>query len=301
MKIEDFPNLLIVTKLVEPIDRSIKNILESKDHLKPDLIKVCLHGIFVMTVSSMEFMLSDVLKYFLKSFPQKITTSEFKYDKDDFFDNYFNLLERTIDNLENSLSYKSFKDYFGQFLKYLSIEWNEFQESYGRYVQEIKASRNLLLHNNLIINDQYIESAGDMKRSNGKGGKIKIDYDYVVQSIDKIIIFENKLKEHIITKYKEYTKINANKNLWMFMFQSPVMPYEDYWICDKKADRIIAFKEGRYEKALSSTETIRLGLWRAHFTGDSSHIRFFHMRRFDRHIHEKVLFFLSIARDFDFE
>ena len=111
MKTEDFPILLMKGRLVAPIDRSLKNLEGARSRVAPTTDEIILNGLFVMTVSFMEVMLSDVLNYFLRSFPQKIPITEFKYDKDTFFSNYFALISLSAGGFVNSLSYKSFEDY----------------------------------------------------------------------------------------------------------------------------------------------------------------------------------------------
>ncbi len=284
MKINDYPNLLIVTKLVEPIDISIKSVSEIKTHLRPDLEKIFIYGVFVLAVSRIEIMLSDILKYYLMCFPQKLST-EFGFDKDEFFKNYFTLLETTTDKYLYNLSYKSLEEHLNKFLKHLSIEWSDFQNSIGKDLQAIKSNRNSLLHTGKTVR------VDDRKK--------QIDYDYVVQSTDKIISFKKELKERITEKYKDYTKINANKRLWQYLFKSPVMPYDDYWHYHKSKDHIFALKKGRYENNLSGSERMLLELWRSHFNGAC--INGFNMKSLDGATREKAMFFMSIAGDFSFE
>ena len=124
-----------------------------------------------------------------------------------------------------------------------------------------------------------------------------IDYDTVAILLE----FEAQLKMRLTAKYKEYTKINANKRLWRFLFKTPVMPYDDFWQYDEKFDHIYALKKGKYEGSLSNSETLLLSLWRAHFNGTGEYMTRFNMVHFGSSYQEKVLFFLSIAAEFPFE
>ena len=168
MTVENYPNLLMLTKLITPIDLSINFVQDSTEQLNCEMHKIFIQGVFVLSVSSMEVMISDVLRYYLVNFPQKIPSSDFSYDKDTFFENQFNLIKITVENHINTLSYKSFEDYFNKVLEYISIEWDEFQKLLENDLKEIKATRNLLLHNNLVKNDQYIESAGSAARDSAR-------------------------------------------------------------------------------------------------------------------------------------
>lgn len=295
MKVDEYPNLLIVTKLVESIGISMNKIREIRKLLHPDTEEVFIQGGFVLSVASMEIMMSDILRYYLICFPQKLST-DFKFEKAVFFKKHFNLLEETIEKHLYGLFYKSFEDYFNNFLNYLSIEWEGFWESLGKYLQEIKCTRNSLLHNNLVNYDRYLECAGIAARS---FGRLKIDYSYATNSLEKIIEFEECLEKLIFEKYQEYTKINANKRLWQFMFETPIMPYDDYWRYDKSKDHIFAMRRGRYEDDISSSEKMLLELWRSHF--NRTGIENFNMKHLVGAAREKAMFFISIAGEFLFE
>lgn len=264
--------------------------------------EVIVHGLFVMAVASMEVMVADVLHYFLRSFPQKLPANEFKFEKDTFFENYFTLLRKSVDTYINGLSYKSFEDFFNKLLKHLSLDWPDFHQAFGEDIREIKATRNLLLHNNLVTNEQYVDTAGSKKRASERGVKLTVDKTYLQRVLDVLLGFEERLQAKLLDKYKEYTKINANKRLWSFLFTSPVMPYDDFWQYDEKTDHIVAFKRGRYEAQLSHSETLILSQWRAHFNGNGGEaMNRFSMRSFDTGNQERVLFFLSMGSDFQFE
>lgn len=303
MRLEDYPNLLILNKLVAPIELSTKKLHDISAHIEDSKHEVVVHGLFVMAVSSMEVMLSDVLEYFLVSFPMKLPNNDFKFEKDIFFDNYFKLLRKTAESHITGLSYKSFEDYFKKAFDHFSIEWPDFFDVIGNDIKEIRATRNLLLHNNLILNDQYRSTAGPKMRD-GSSGRIKVDKPYLKQTIEIFLSFEEQLRLKLSEKYKEYTKINANKRLWKFLFTTPVMPYDHFWDYDEKTDTIYALKKGKYEKSLSNSETLLLSLWRTQFNEFcklNKHMTRFNMVHFDSRYKEKILFFLSMASDFPFE
>lgn len=112
MDLNSYPNLLMKKRLVRPIVLSIDKIQNAREHIKINLPDILMHGIFVMIVSSMEIMLSDSLKYFLRYFPQKLDGKDLKYSKDEFFNNYFRLIDATAEKCVITQSYKSFDDYF---------------------------------------------------------------------------------------------------------------------------------------------------------------------------------------------
>jgi hypothetical protein len=301
MKVEDFPNLMVVKRLIAPIDLSQKKLLGISSQLKEAKSEVVVHGLLVMAVSTMETMFGDVIEYFLRSFPQKLPSSEFKFDKESFFDNYFTLLKKAIETHIIGLSYKSFEEFFRRALEHLGIEWSDFFDVLGNDIKEIKATRNLLLHNNLVTNDQYLETAGPAKRELDRGIQLKVDSAYLQKTVSVLMSFEEELRNRLTEKYKEYTKITAAKRLWSYLFQSPVMLFDDFWNYSEALDRITSFKRVDFHDFLSSSETFLLSLWLVHFNGNAKYMTRFNMRYFDSKYQEKVFLFLSVASEFEFE
>jgi hypothetical protein len=292
MDIRDYPNLLVISKLVKPIERSTNSIHKWRERIRPETDEVFLSGILVMSVASMECMISDVLTYYLKNFPQKLPSSEFNYDKEEFFEHHFRFLDKAIEDYVVGLSYKSFPAQLNKFLGLMSVEWEQFEDTFDNQLQEIKKRRNSLLHDSP---DDYDYSEAEARTR----PKPQITSEYVRESTRLILGFEDALKERLLSKYSSYTKINANKKLWAFMFSSPIMLYEDYWSYDESKDSISAYKKGPYEQQISHSEAALLGLWRNHFTG-TCEMKEFNMKLFDGTNRQKVLFFLSITGDFEF-
>jgi len=295
---KDFPILLTKRKLIDPIDRSINKLKEIQTHIDKDLHILLLHGLFVMAVSRLEVAITDSLKYLLKNFPQKIDKEEFKFPKEDFFENYFTLIPSAVERFVLRLSRKSFQEYFGDYVEKMSIDITPADQDLVLQIQEINATRNLLLHNDLVINDEYIQASGEKCRSKEKGARLKLDLQYITEAIKLMLVLNEAIQKKLLTKYDEYTNIAANKRLWKFIFDSPVMPYEDFWEVNEKTDSIYRRKKGEYEDVISNSERLLLELWRSHFNeGD---LKGFDMRHFDKINQWKVLFLISIASDFSF-
>ncbi|MFA6541520.1 MAG: hypothetical protein WCT99_07950 [Bacteroidota bacterium] len=218
-----------------------------------------------MAVSSLEVALSDSLRYYLAQFPQKLDKNELKYSKEEFFENYFELIISTAEKYVLAQSRESFDKYFTKYMDLLALDINVIEKDLIENIQEINASRNLLLHNDLVVNDAYILSSGNKCRSTNKSNKLKVDLIYIRQSVDYIILLCDSIQNMLLQKYDAYTKVAANKRLWKFMFTSRVMPYEDFWKVDEKKDEIVCRLTGKYEESISSSEKSFLDLWRSHF------------------------------------
>ncbi len=300
MKTADYPNLLVRKRLTQPLDQSCKMLRELQPLLKADLAPPLLHGAFAVGVAYLEVGLADSLRYFLTQFPQKMGKEEFRFSKDEFMANYSRLIKAASDRYVMGLSYKSFSEFLATFGDILSLEWGAENHGLEADVQEIEATRNLLLHNNLVVNDPYLEQAGEKKRADAKDRSLPCDCTYVQASIAKMLALCERLVEAANHKYHNYTVIAANRRLWAFLFSSPCMPYDEFWKVDEDNDRIVAYKMGHCEKQLASSEILLLGLWRAHFSGNSDYLSRFNMKGLDQKRKEHLMFFLTIASDFSF-
>lgn len=297
----DIPNLLTKKELLEPLNiaRSRINDIKSKINNHADN-SLELQGLFALMISQLEVMFTDVLKYYLRHFPQKFSDEEIKIKRKEIIDAIipFNIIEDYIDKRVYSEGYKNFNTMLLDFCKTLSIDNNKISSDLIQNIIEIKETRNLLIHNNLIVNNLYLFKSGQCKRSNKKGDRLKITKKYADDSCNHTISLIDIIIKELLQVYGHYTKIEALKELWSFLFSSPVMPFDDFWKYDLTQDRICGMKKGQYEDGLASSEYKLLGLWRAHSNGDTAYLKDFNMFELDKTNQKKVLYFLSIVDDF---
>ena len=294
----EIPKLLILERLLEPL-RTAADILQ---RLRDDVAtarpsETLLQGALVMAMAAVESALTESLEYYLRNFPQKISSGK-SLSVDALPSNTAELLAAAAHREVVALGYKSFPDFLKGYAAAVSIELGTLSTENLESVQEVKATRNLVLHNGLRANAIYLEQAGPARRADYVGDKVKVDPAYVMISIETLLSFVTRLEAQVDAKYLKYTKIAAHRELWRYMFDSPLLAYDDCWEVDEAKDRIVACKRGRYEGDISNSERIFLGLWRAHFNGDGQHLTGFNMRALDSDNARKLHFFLSIARDF---
>lgn len=264
---------------------------EIQDNKHSEVIK---EGLFVLTVSTYEYMIIDILKYYLKCFPQKLGKEKIVFNKNDILNNQFRLLDNIIDEELRKLSYANIIKLLDYFIEVLSLDSMIVTPELKSSIIEIKASRNLLMHNDLVVNREYIERAGPYSRAENVGSKLRIDSEYLQNCLQVILEFNDVLEKSIFEKYSSYTKIRAYKELWQFLFDSPVMPFDDFWNVDFDNDKIISYKKGKYENHLSNSELMFLNIWRSHFHGVGHSINNFSMYSLSSRNQAKMLYLLSI-------
>ena len=198
------------------------------------------------------------------------------------------------DNALNSFSNQTVND----FSILVSGAWldDANHQSLAKPVREIKASRNILLHNKLVTNGAYLEQAGESRRAKEEGKKLNIDRTYLDNSVRAFASVVSEMKCLMQAKYASYTKLAAIRRLWDFCFKSPVMPFEDFWTVNEDRDCIVSSKRGRCEDGLSGSETVFLGVWRTHFNAYRPDLKPIYIRGLDEHHQAKLFFLLSVFR-----
>jgi hypothetical protein len=249
-----------------------------------------------MAVASVETMICDTLKYYLSVIPQKIEKEQLSVTKDDLLAHQFDLVEVQVGKLLHSLGYKPIGEMLDYFCHTLSLAAKA--DALAAPLLEVKATRNILLHNSLVVNGAYLELAGPSRRAMRAGQTLKIDQSYLAASVGVLRAFVAEIRQLISEKYADYTKLAAIRRLWAFTFDSPVMPFDDFWIVNEEEDRISFRKRGEYEDGISGSETALLGVWRAHFSGYARDLEKLTMYIFDQTTQAKLLYLLSVFRHF---
>jgi len=176
------PILLQKNKLVKPIEQALERIEKIRQRKMNNADSIILEGLFALGVSSVENSLSDTLRILFSHIPEKLDIKTEQISKKQLIDG--NPLDQAIENKVNSIGYKNLPDILMYFTKITGIDENIVSEVELNSLTEIKATRNLLIHNNLILNSFYIGSAGPNKRrSQGSNGRLIIDQEYLYQSL----------------------------------------------------------------------------------------------------------------------
>lgn len=261
------PILLNKLDLIEPIAKAQKRIEKIRVRKAQNEDNLILEGLFVLAVSSFENSITDTLKVLLNHIPYKLENKHENISKQDLLST--DLLEKVIEKKIIEQSYKNLKDFLTFFIDTTDIDIDKqtfFEGNDFEYLKEIKATRNLLIHNNLVINSSYLESAGSKARDNQLGNSLKIDKDYLYNSIVTLMNVLESFNEKLKIKYQKYTRINALRNLFNYIFETQIMEFDNEWIIDEAKDKIIDYNEEKsFYECLSTTEQMFFDIWLAHF------------------------------------
>ena len=190
-KNEDFLNLkkFIVPsskkdKLVNRSPSQVKKIIESA--YNQDL----LYSVFIFGIAQFEAFLSDLIKESLLFDNRKIKTNvpginhtnKIDVSKIIDSDDKGSLIELIIDNELISVFYSSPQKQREYLIKVLGLKVDE--ENWAKW-NEYKATRDLIVHNQGIINELYLKKASTRARGE-MGDKIEIDINYFRQSFSEM-------------------------------------------------------------------------------------------------------------------
>ncbi|WFB68212.1 hypothetical protein [Chryseobacterium sp. WX] len=175
--------------------------------------QLAIDGIYKM-VTSVESVMVAVLDVILQKYPAKIS-NKIKIDSNLIFEvqSLEELKTQLFKRIINELTYKSPEDFAKDFKDYTSVDLNKCDD-YERYI-ELKATRDLYMHNDGIVNEIYLRKAKKLARAKEKS-KIICDYNYFLKSYEvcfKVVeyIIEELNKKWKSSEYEEWKNRVDNK------------------------------------------------------------------------------------------
>ena len=287
------PILLTKYELLVPISQALERLESIRQRKANNEDSIILEGLFVLANSTFENSIYDTLRILIKQIPDKIDIKNENISKDILLSG--DPLKQTIERRIINISYNSLKEVINYFIKITSIPERNIIADYYDKLCEIKASRNLLLHNNLVINSIYLETAGINKRSSTVGQKLHITQNYLY---DSIVVFRDILstfKEELEVKYNDYTRLNAVRRLFKFIFDTPIMNFDNEFTCDEQNDRILRYNEDRSRRdGLSHSEEIYFSIWMSHLRGTGINLNGGNFFTLDDSNRKRFAYFLSV-------
>jgi|GEM_PF-576065 len=295
------PNVLLVDRLLKPANMFTDRMTRIKNEIKDaEPESESLKGLFVMAISSFEIMLLDTYKYFTENFPGASDIKPVTLTKDSILDAAIpaELIEKQVEQHLIKLSYGRFIEFFKSIIKAFGIKDTEFENELLDRIVEAKETRNLLLHNDLIVNSVYTEKAGAAARPKSIGEKLSLDAGYISSRISDVESLTENLISLLSQKFGDYTQLRAFRQIWSFLFSSPIMMFDDYWEVDETKGRVVAFLSPSCENGISSSERMFLSVLRQHFHGPSHEGVPIIMYYLDTKRRNQMLYLLGILHDF---
>jgi hypothetical protein len=170
-----------------------------------------INGIYQL-VTTIEALLGDILRETLIEFPVKISNKR-KLDFEIVLEasSLVEIKISLVNTIINELSYKSPKDFAEEFSKYVGINLME-KPTFHKYI-ELKATRDIYIHNQGVANEIYVSKADRLSRVKS-GQYLPVDIQYFLQSYECCLQITEILEDDLnkIWPSSEYNK-NKNKKL----------------------------------------------------------------------------------------
>ncbi|WP_062055890.1 hypothetical protein [Aquimarina longa] len=170
------------------------------------LSKLPIDGLFQL-VTIIESLLGDIVRNTLIEYPVKISNKR-KVDTETVLSakSLDEIKFAIVDSIQNELAYKSPKEYAEEFNKLVSVNLLE-QPPYHKYI-ELKATRDIHIHNSGIANDIYTSKAATLARVKS-GEHLPVDVQYFLQSYECCLQLTEILEQELnkiwpSPKYKAY-------------------------------------------------------------------------------------------------
>jgi hypothetical protein len=301
---KNIPSLTTIYELIHPIDIALDRVKKNIDELTNfTLGENAIMGLFALGYSSFEVLLGDLLNRILYFYPQKMTTTsnnrgnrsriDYHVSKDALFQN--EALKSALDNKIETIRYEDVGSILSKLQLYLSVNIKLTEEEHNQLV-EIKETRNLLLHNALVVNDLYLTKTNKNGRAIKVNEKLTIDKNYSIKSLQLIYGVIEELNKQILIKYGKYTMLNLLDRLWNYTFK-PHIKMKDYFAINQEKDIYDGpLKKGRI--FLSSSEELLMDIWIAQRLGKG--IRKFSLCLIDSDTIEKISFLTSVFGELKF-
>ena len=265
----DIPRLTTIYEFNSVIENGYGQINNIKNALVDNNSEFALKGMFTLVITQFEILLLDLTSKILKFYPEKLAELS-KKDNEPSDLSFNNLgLEKYIDFKIHKLGYKNIEEILDKLLTLLNnkqeVETDILDQQIIDRLIEIKETRNLLLHNNLVVNQFYLNNTKTIKRSEKKGELLSINVDYLNDSIATIEQIIESIQKRLLKKFKKYTLIELLKRLWEFTFTNKDFVTINKFCKFNYAEDTI---EGPFEidERYSSSEKLYMEFWRAQKT-----------------------------------
>lgn len=287
------PTILLFNEFIEPIDNTISELQVIGNNSNTQNENYILKGALVYSTSLFESSITDCLKKYLIAFPEKITEGNITSKDLRYLSNAIyasDILEQMIDNLIHEYTYKNMDEILSTSLKVLGINIKDIKYNKSDLIEK-KERRNILVHNSLKIDKTYIfktKCDPDLYRE-----PLSISNSYIKETLELFLDILGQIRNRLHELYGEYNRERLINNVWNFIFQSPLLRYDDYW---GKGYFNISGNKDKIQ-CISSGEKTWLAYWIQHYcpANVDGYIKFGEMS-YPAYHSEKMIF---LSRFFD--
>ena len=215
--------------------------------------------IFVYSYSIFESTITEILRYYLNAFPEKIN-GDINIEKEQLLSTpmTYDILVNYMENYIRKYSGKSLSDYLAFFEKTLVIEIS----LDSKLVDKISEQRNIIVHDS-SKSDLLSLYTNNLKLPCSNRAEL---HSYI-QHLNNILDI---IRDKICSKYAKYTKEKLVRFVWKDVFSSPILQFDEIWSFNESGALIIRDIKSLKEKieSISSTEGLFLAIFFQQFNSN---------------------------------
>ena len=215
------------------LPREIDDVVSSyRGHSKNENVRLIervatfVRGQFVVTLAALvEDSNAQAIRIVLRAFPQKIGRDARKVNLSEAV-----RLKTVLDQAIETEIYSIFMDNQNTMRRRIAevLSGDVFCEDHWQRYIELRARRDVALHNGWRPSQLYIEKSGNTLDTSSEV-LLYPTPEYTENSFDLVENFLRALSEHCKEKFRPYTRIETFKRMWERSSLSKVVPFEEAW------------------------------------------------------------------------
>lgn len=212
---------------IEQIKAIVTKIDSDDSYTAEEVTKEYELGI-IGVVSILEQHLNKLLYLLYVSFPSKLGKKQFEVAdlaaSGSLLELFYDKASQSIQNM----AYGRFERFIEAFLEAFDIK-SMIDKDLIADINEVKCTRDCLIHADGKANSQYFSKAGVKARVKATGIKLKVGLTYFSGALDKVMSFINEIERLIPNKYMESSKAYVFKQMWEATCLNDRIKFEDAW------------------------------------------------------------------------
>lgn len=249
--------------------RAVVDKIESSDDFSKEEKKQELEFSIIGIISILEQQMNDMLYKIYVSYPSKLGKKQFEIadlqEKGSLLELFYDKATQKI----LDLAYGRFDKFVDSFLNAFDIKSNQLDPDLVADINEIKCTRDCIIHSNGKATGLYMSKAGSKARVSSKGDILRIDMVYFAESVAKVMTFISHIESLIPDQYKVSNKAYVFKQMWDATCLHQRYEFEEVWkIVSPQMIRPIDISDDR---GFSTSEMEVYNLFRYAFGGDDKY------------------------------
>lgn len=211
----------ICKDIVELINEKRHEIMDMISNIEEQSSK----AMFVYPYAVFESTITEILRYYLYAFPEKVDKRCFEIEKDELLATpiTYDILQRIVDRYIRKYSSESLLKYLTFFEKTTSIHLN--LNTYE--IEKISETRNRIIHDDVKYSLLYRHIQSE---------KVLLNFRDLVECMNVLLNLLEKISNQIVCVYQNYTKEKLVRSLWKYVFSTPLLNFDKIWKVDQNGE-----------------------------------------------------------------